>query len=60
MNRKYCDKYIKVITLYQSVTADHKNVLALGVTELYLTKQDKIVESTRITPCLYKADVISK
>ena len=41
----------------QSVTADHKTVLAFGVTELHLTKQDKTVESTRIITCLYKADV---
>ena len=44
----------------QSVTADHKTVLAFGVTELHLTKQDKTVESTRNITCLYKADVQSK
>ena len=47
-------------TTKPSVTADHKTVVAFGVTELHLTKQDKIVESTRIITCLYKADVYSK
>lgn len=32
------------ITSYQSVTDEHKNVLALGVTELYSTELDKIIE----------------
>lgn len=61
MNSKYCGKYIKAVTLYQPVTADQKkSVLALGITKLYLTKQDKIVESTKVIPCLYKADVTNK